>query len=70
MGEIKTNDLEEIKSPTVENYMDIKPLEGTTPKEARSNWDNEFNRIGDRQRAFETSKEKEQLDDNGKVYGR
>lgn len=68
MGEIKTNDLQEIKKPAVENYMDIKPQEGTTPKEARSNWDNEFNKISERQKAFENSKEKEQLDDNGKVY--
>ena len=68
MGEIKTNDLQEINSPAGENYLDIKPQEGMTPKAARTNWDNEFNRIGGMQKAFETSKEKEQFDDNGKVY--
>ena len=68
MGEIKTDDLQEIKMPADEKYMDIKPQEGLTPKEARSSWDNEFKKISDKQKAFETSKEKEQLDDNGKVY--
>lgn len=68
MGEIKMSDLQEIKSPMGENYMDIKPQEGMTPMEARADWDNEFNRIGDKQKAFESSIEKEQLDDNGKVY--
>lgn len=68
MGEIKMNDLQEINRPAGDNYMDIKPQEGITPKEARANWNNEFNRIVGKQKAFETSKEKEQFDDNGKVY--
>ena len=68
MGEIKTNDLQEIKSSAGENYLDIRPQEGMTSKEARIDWDDEFNRIGDMQKAFETSKEKEHLDDNAKVY--
>ena len=68
MGEIKMNDLQEINRPAGENYMDIKPQAGMTPKEARANWNNEFNRISDMQKSFDTSKEKEQLDDNGKVY--
>lgn len=62
------NDLQEINRPAGENYMDIKPQAGMTPKEARANWNNEFNRISDMQKSFDTSKEKEQLDDNGKVY--
>ena len=45
MGEIKMNDLQEINRPAGENYMDIKPQAGMTPKEARANWNNEFNRI-------------------------
>ena len=68
MGEIKTNDLQEVKNPSTENYLDIKPQEGLTPIEARDSWDQEFNRICDKQKAFETSKEKEQFDDSGKVY--
>lgn len=68
MGEIKTNDLQEVKNPSTENYLDIKPQEGLTPIEARASWDQEFNRICDKQKAFETSKEKEQFDDSGKVY--
>ena len=68
MGEIKSNDLQEVKKPAVENYLDIKPQEGLTPQEAKSNWDNEFKEIGDKQKAFENSKEKEYFDDNGNVY--
>lgn len=68
MGEIKTNDLQEVKKPEKDNYLDIKPQDGTTPHEARASWDHEFNRTFDKQKAFEISKEKEFLDDNGKVY--
>lgn len=68
MGEIKSNDLQEVKKPAVENYLDIKPQEGLTPREAKSNWDNEFKEIGDKQETFENSKEKEYFDDNGSVY--
>ena len=68
MGEIKSNDLQEVKKPSVENYLDIKPQEGLTPREAKSNWDTEFKEIGDKQEAFENSKEKEYFDDNGNVY--
>lgn len=68
MGEIKINDLQEIYRPAGENYMNIKPQEGMTPKEARANWNNEFNRISEKQKAFDTSKELEKLDDNGIVY--
>lgn len=68
MGEIKSDDLQEVKKPVVENYLDIKPHEGLTPQEAKANWDNEFKEIGDKQEAFENSKEKEYFDDNGNVY--
>ena len=68
MGEIKSNDLQEVKKPAVENYLDIKPQEGLTPQEAKANWDNEFKEIGDKQEAFENSKEKEYFDDNGNIY--
>lgn len=68
MGEIKSNDLQEVKKPVVENYLDIKPHEGLTPQEAKANWDNEFKEIGDKQETFENSKEKEYFDDNGNVY--
>ena len=49
MGEIKSDDLQEVKKPVVENYLDIKPHEGLTPPEAKANWDNEFKEIGDKQ---------------------
>ena len=68
MGEIKSNDLQEVIKPAVENFLDIKPQEGLTPQEAKANWDNEFKEIGDKQEAFENSKEKEYFDDNGNVY--
>ena len=44
MGEIKTNDLQEVKKPERDNYLDIKPQDGTTPHEARASWDHEFNK--------------------------
>ena len=68
MGEIKSNDLQEVIKPAVENFLDIKPQEGLTPQEAKANWDNEFKEIGDKQETFENSKEKEYFDDNGNVY--
>ena len=68
MGEIKTNELKEVNKPVEENYLDIKPTSGMTPQEAKTSWDHEFNNIFDKQKAFETSKEKEFYDDNGKVY--
>ena len=68
MGEIKSNDLQEVIKPAVENFLDIKPQEGLTPQEAKANWDNEFKEIGDQQETFENSKEKEYFDDNGNVY--
>ena len=68
MGEIKSNDLQEVIKPAVENFLDIKPQEGLTPQEAKANWDNEFKEIGDKQEAFENSKEKEYFDDNGNIY--
>lgn len=68
MGEIKTNDLQEVRQPSVEGFTDIKPQEGITPQDARAQWDKEFRNIGDRQHAFENSNGKEYYDDNGKVY--
>ena len=35
MGEIKTNDLQEVKKPVIEGFTAIKPQEGTTVNEAR-----------------------------------
>ena len=70
MGEIKMNDLQEVKNPARESYLDIKPQEGLNPTEARAAWDNMFDKINDKQTAFEKSKEKEYCDDNGKVYRR
>ena len=68
MGEIKTNDLQEVKQPSVEGFTDINPQEGITPQDARAQWDDEFRNIGDRQQAFENSNGKEYCDDNGKIY--
>ena len=68
MGEIKTNDLQEVKRPLAEGFTDIKPQEGTTPQDAKIQWDNEFRDIGNKQQAFENSNKKEYYDDNGKTY--
>ena len=35
MGEIKTNDLQEVKKPEMEGFTAIKPQEGTTVNDAR-----------------------------------
>lgn len=42
MGEIKTNDLQEVKRPIAENYQTVKPEEGMTVHEARKTWDSVF----------------------------
>ena len=59
MGEIKTNDLQEVKKPATENYHNIKPETGITVHEARDSWDSIINnKIDDnRGKCFEDSKE-------------
>lgn len=42
MGEIKTNDLQEIKKTAAENYQNVKPEDGMTVPEARKTWDSVF----------------------------
>lgn len=42
MAEIKTNDMQEIKNPVLENYQQIKPEKGMTVQEAKSSWDRQF----------------------------
>ena len=39
MGEIKTNDLQEVKKPAPENYQSIKPETSMSVQDARSTWD-------------------------------
>ena len=68
MGEIRTNDLQEVKSPAVEGFHEIKPQEGMTANESKSYLDNEFESIGKKQLEFENNPGKEYLDDNGIVY--
>lgn len=42
MGEIKTNDLQEVKKPEVDNYQSIKPETDMKVHEARNIWDSVF----------------------------
>ena len=42
MGEIKTDDLQEVKSSEVENYQNVKPEDGMTVHEAQKTWDKIF----------------------------
>ena len=42
MGEIRTNDLQEVKSPAVEGFKEIKPVENTKVREAASFWNDSF----------------------------
>lgn len=68
MGEIKTNDIQEMNAPAIGGYREIKPQEGTSLSDAKASWDSEFNNIANKQTEFENSSEKEYLDDNGKLY--
>lgn len=54
----KKPEVSEIKSPTVENYKEIKPQDGMTPKEARAYWDDSFKNI--EPSAAETSEKKDE----------
>ena len=68
MGEIKTNDLQEVKTPAAGGFSEIKPQEGMTPDEAREGWHKVYESIGEKQAEFDNNPGKEYLDDNGKVY--
>ena len=70
MGEIRTNDLQEVKTPAAGGFSEIKPQEGMTPDEARESLHNNFESIGKKQAEFENNPGKEYYDDNGKVYRR
>ncbi len=63
MNEIKTSDLPEIKSPEQQNFKEIRPQEGMTPKEANDFWNQEVspNDPKDLTGDFYT-------DDNGEIY--
>ena len=59
MGEIKTNDLQEIKNSAIENYQIIKPETDMKVQDARNTWDNVFSDDHDDKRTknFEEDKE-------------
>lgn len=43
MGEIKTNDIQEVKNPAIENYQNIKPETDMRVQDVRNTWDSVFN---------------------------
>lgn len=47
MGEIKMNDLQEVKNSAIENYQSIKPETDMKVQEARNTWDSFFNNYTD-----------------------
>lgn len=64
MGEIKTNDLQEVKSPAIEGFREIKPQEGMTIRETQDIWNKTFEKP-------EAGKDKdtgENREDKGKEY--
>ena len=64
MGEIKTNDLQEVKKSEVENYQSIKPETDMKIQEARNTWDSVFGNdtSGNRGESTEKGKENETKD--------
>lgn len=67
MQEVKGTEINEIKKPEPENFKNINPENGTTEKECRDFWDNEFNEIKDNQPLVdeEQALDKECYDDSG-----
>lgn len=77
-GEIKTNDLQEVKQPAVDDFTNIKPEKGLSVKEAQSNWDRVFNDNIDKNEVVENQEQieigffttlKERLDFSGTSKG-
>ena len=67
MAEIKTNDIQEVKNPSAENYKQIVPEKGTIMQEAKDFWHKYFDSES-KTSALDTKKEKEYYDDNGNLY--
>lgn len=47
MGEVKTNDFQEVKKSSIEHYQSIKPETDIKVQEARNTWDSIFNNNAD-----------------------
>lgn len=63
MGEIRTSDLNEIKTPEKTGYQEIKPENGMTQNEADKFWNKEINESKNRDTASDIY-----TDDNGRIY--
>lgn len=63
MNEIKTSDLQEIKSPEIKGFQEIHPQEGMTSQKANEFWNKEAEGLRN-----EDTSSNEYTDDNGKPY--
>ncbi len=64
----ETKESQEIKDSNTENFKKIKPEEGTTLKDAKAFWKNEYAKGGDITENSEKPVEKIYYDDNGEKY--
>jgi hypothetical protein len=70
MNEFSTADVKDVKSPSLENYKNIKPQEKHTVKETNDFWKNEFDNASKdvKSENLDEDKHKEYTDDDGKLY--
>lgn len=70
MNEFSTADVKDVKSPSLENYKNIKPQEKHTVKETNDFWKNEFDNASKdvKSENLDDDKHKEYTDDDGKLY--
>ena len=69
--EIMSNEKKETKSPSLENYKNIKPENPMTTGEANDFWKSEFKNVADDSRwtgVSDLNQPKQYLDDNGKLF--
>ena len=59
MGEIKTNDLQEVKNPDIDNYQRIRPESGMKALDARNAWDSIFNNEMEKNKYENTGEDRE-----------
>ena len=59
MGEIKTNDIQEVKNPTIENYQNIKPETDMKVQDVRNTWDSIFSNNYDDRKSEGIKEDKE-----------
>ena len=57
MAEIKNNDVQEIKNPSVEGFNQIVPEKGTTVQDARDYWDNTYRNCEGQESAISAEKD-------------